>query len=160
MQDLVNNTCLLLFYFIEHVVPNLLSVFLGAVLAIWVFYGKKRWERREQAYQGVISSLYDIIQYYKIKKEDYGQGDSYRDKSEAELFPDYLDACSVINKATDIGFLYVSKKAFEVLVELRSSKMLNPEEEPSFGVLSIEYSKHKKALNNLMDIARKELKFK
>lgn len=158
MQGLVGSAGSLAYYFIEHVIPNLLSVFLGAVLAIQVFYGKKRWERREQAYQEIISALYDMVQYYKIKKADYGQEDSYRDTCEAELFPDYMDACSVIRKATDIGFLYVSKKAFKVLVELKNSGMLNPENEPKYEVYRAEYEKHKQALDSLIDIAKKELK--
>lgn len=144
--------------FTKHILSGALTIALGSFFAIHVFYKKKAWERREQAYQEIISALYDIVQYCVIKKEDYGNEDSYRDRREAELIPDYLDALAVIKKATDTGFLYVSRKAFEVLLELRHTKMLNPMEEPSFEVYSAEHEKYKKAFDSLMDIAKKELR--
>lgn len=44
--------------------------------------------------------------------------------------------------------------------ELRNTRMLNPEIEPTFEVYHAEYEKYTKALDNLIDIAKKELKFK
>lgn len=84
---------------------------------IHVFYKKKAWGRRGQAYQEIIGALYDIVNYCKARKEDHGQQDSYRDNRETELHSDYIDGLFVINKTTDIGFLYASKKAFNVLTE-------------------------------------------
>ncbi len=35
---------------------------------------KSQVSRREKAYEEIIAALYDMIQYFRVHKEDYGQG--------------------------------------------------------------------------------------
>ncbi|WP_232085989.1 hypothetical protein [Candidatus Nitrosacidococcus tergens] len=39
------------------------------------FYTEKWWDRKALAYTEIINALYDMTQFYKVFKEDYGQQD-------------------------------------------------------------------------------------
>ena len=60
------------------VVISIASPFLAAYLAShWALTKhnkEKQWERKQKAYKEIIDSLYDLLQYCEVKKEDYGQG--------------------------------------------------------------------------------------
>lgn len=47
---------------------SLLTAYLGGYFAIRGFYQKKSWERRAQAYEELVASLYDVVQYCAIQK--------------------------------------------------------------------------------------------
>jgi len=42
--------------------------------------------RREQAYEEIINALYEKIAYFRVHKEDYGQGAGLSDERERELY--------------------------------------------------------------------------
>ncbi|WP_369959284.1 hypothetical protein [Pseudomonas benzenivorans] len=114
--------------------------------------------RREQAYEELISALYDLIKYFRVHKEDYGQGTGLSDERERELFQQYISASSSLNKATDIGALYISGNAVEIIKSLREREQLDYYNEPKFEFYEQEYREHEKALAKLLEAALKDLK--
>lgn len=142
------------------ITPGIIAAFVAARLAVNKFYKEKSWERREKAYAEIINSLYDLIKYFRVHKEDYGQGTGLSENTEAELYAAYISASSSLAKATDIGSFYISNEANAVLNELRNRALLNYREEPIFEIYESEFQAHQTALNKFLVIAKKDLKIK
>lgn len=142
------------------ITPGIIAAFVAARLAVNKFYKEKSWERREKAYAEIINSLYDLIKYFRVHKEDYGQGTGLSENTEAELYAAYISASSSLAKATDIGSFYISNEANAVLNELRNRALLNYREEPMFEIYESEFQAHQTALNKFLVIAKKDLKIK
>lgn len=137
-----------------------IAAFLGAWWAIRKFYAERNWERRERAYEEIIHALYDITRYCAVQKEDYGQGTGLSAEKEHELRVKYLTAYSSVNKSIDIGSLYISSKANEILQLLRENRNFAYKGEPAFEIFECEYKIHKDALGSFLKVARKELHIK
>ena len=106
--------------------------------------------RREQAYEEIINALYDKITYFRVHKEDYGQGTGLSEEKERELYLEYIKASAALSRATDIGVLFISKDSVFLLEELRDRKQLNYNEEPKFEFYEAEFIAHQQALSNLL----------
>lgn len=146
--------------FLVKITPGIISAFVAAGLAVNKFYKEKSWERREKAYVEIINSLYDIIKYFMVYKEDYGRGTGLSENTEADLYTAYISASSSLAKATDIGSFYISNEANTVLNELRNRVLLNYSEEPMFEIYDSEFQAHQTVLNKFLVIAKKDLKIK
>ena len=146
--------------FLIRTIPGVVAAFLAARLAVNKFYKEKSWERREMAYAEIINNLYNLIKYFRVHKEDYGQGTGLSESKEVELYTDYISASSSLAKATDIGSFYISNEANYVLNKLRKRKLLNYREEPMSEIYESEYKAHQTALNEILVIAKKDLKIK
>lgn len=142
------------------IVPGIIAAFLASRWAVSKFYSEKSWERKERAYEEIIHALYDLIRYFRVHKEDYGQGTGLSDEREGELLQKYIAASSALNKATDIGSFYISNDAQMELRKLREREQLDYYEEPKFEFFENEYQEHKKTLDELLKIAKKDLRIK
>lgn len=142
------------------IAPGIIAAFLASRWAVGKFYAEKSWERRERAYEDIIHALYDLIRYFRAQKEDYGQGTGLSEETESELFQKYISASSSLSKATDIGSFYISDEADRVLQDLREREQLDYHEEPKFEYFEQEYQTHKKALNSLMAVAKRDLRIR
>lgn len=127
-----------------------------------IILDKQRWSseiiRRETAYEEIIVALYDMIKYFRVHKEDYGQGTGLSEDRERELLQKYIAASSSLNKATDIGAFYISQKAVELLYGLRSREQLDYFNEPRFEFYEREYKEHDKVLKKILVEAKQDLK--
>ncbi|AUD77730.1 hypothetical protein CW740_00155 [Kangiella profundi] len=119
---------------------------------------KSQITRCEQAYEEIIVALYDMIKYFRVHKEDYGQGTGLSDDRERELLQEYIRASSSLSKATDIGAFYISQDAVDVLQKLRSREQLDYYNEPKFEFYEQEYKEHDKAMKKLVEVAKHDLK--
>lgn len=119
---------------------------------------KSQITRREIAYEEIIVALYDMIKYFRVHKEDYGQGTSLSEERVRELLQKYIVASSSLSKATDIGAFYISQKAVDILQELRNREQLDYYNEPKFDFYEQEYKEHDKALKKFVDEAKQDLK--
>ena len=119
---------------------------------------KSQITRREVAYEEIIVALYDMIKYFRVHKEDYGQGTGLSEERERELLQKYIVASSSLSKATDIGAFYISQKAVDILHELRNREQLDYYNEPKFDFYEQEYKEHDKALKKFVDEAKQDLK--
>lgn len=119
---------------------------------------KSQITRRERAYEEVIDALYDMIKYFRVHKEDYGQGTGLPSEREKELLKKYIAASSSLNKATDIGAFYISDRAYQILQKLREREKLDYYNEPKFEFYEQEYKEHESALAELIKVAVKDLK--
>ncbi len=119
---------------------------------------KSQIPRREKAYEEIIIALYGMIKYFRVHKEDYGQGTGLSEDRERELLQEYIRASSSLNKSTDIGAFYISQDAVDVLQNLRSRKQLDYYHEPKFEFYEYEYKEHEKALKDLVEVAKNDLK--
>lgn len=146
--------------FAVSITSGAIAAFLGAWWAIRKFYAERNWERRERAYEEIIHALYDITRYCAVQKEDYGQGTGLSAEKESELQQKYMSAYASVNKALDIGSLYVSSKANAILQLLRQHRNFDYEGEPAFEIFEHEYNIHKDALDSFLIVARKELHVK
>ena len=144
--------------FLVKIILVVIAAFIASSLAINKFYKERNWERREKAYAEIINALYDLIKYFRVYKEDYGQGTGLSENIESELYANYISAASSLSKATDIGSFYISKSAYETLSKLKTRKQLNFNEEPMFEIYDSEFQHHQLALNEFLEIAKKDLK--
>ncbi|WP_413505351.1 hypothetical protein [Photobacterium phosphoreum] len=112
----------------------------------------------ENAYEEIIVALYDMIKYFRVHKEDYGQGTGLSHDREHELLQKYITASSSLNKATDIGAFYISENSVAILQKLRDREQLDYCTNPKFDVCEQEYHEHDKALKELLLSAKADLK--
>lgn len=146
--------------FLVKITLGLVAAIVASRLAIDKFYKEKSWERREKAYAEIINALYNLIKYFRVHKENYGQGTGLSENKESELYADYINASSSLGKATDIGSFYISEKANLILDELRNRELLDCREEPMFEIYEAEYQTHKEALDKFLKVAKSDLKIK
>jgi hypothetical protein len=119
---------------------------------------KSQIARREQAYEEIVNSLYDALTYLRVQKEDYGQGTGLSNERESEIFSGYLKASHSLQRATDIGSLFISKEATDVLNKLRNRNQLDYENEPRFEFYAQEFKDHENALSQILKVAVIDLK--
>ena len=146
--------------FLIKIVPGIIAAFIASKLAVDKFYREKKWERREKAYTEIIEALYNLIKYFRVQKEDYGQGTGLSEVRKHELYTKYVKASSSLAKATDIGSFYISEKASSILSELRNRERLSYQDGPRFEIFELEYQTHQQALDKFLEIAKKDLKLK
>lgn len=119
---------------------------------------KSQIARRELAYEEIVNALYDKITYLRIKKDDFGQGTGLSQDQERDIYLTHMKASASLSRATDIGSLFISKAATDVLHELRNRISLDYDNEPQFEFYANEYKQHKEALSRLLSIAIDDLK--
>jgi len=139
------------------VASGLIAAFFAARWSVKKFYKEKWWERKEQAYVEIINSLYDVVQYLEIMKEDYGQGTGYSKESESELRQKYSSGYWNIKKATDVGAFVISDKAQKVLIDLKERPKLNWREEPSWEIYESDYLAYRETLDKIVVLAKADL---
>ncbi|WKU18320.1 hypothetical protein [Advenella alkanexedens] len=144
------------------IIPGILiatiSLWLSTRWAIKKFYSEKWWYRKETAYSEIINALYDLILYFKVHKEDYGQGTGYSKEKEIELYQNYINSYWALKKAIAIGSFYISKKAQAILVNLDERDILDFHNNPSWDYYEKEFTDHQICLNELIIIAKLDLK--
>jgi chaperonin cofactor prefoldin len=114
--------------------------------------------RREQAYEEIINALYDKIAFFRVQKEDYGQGTGLSEERERELYLEYIKASASLSRATDIGALFISRESVRLLEDLRDRKQLDYYNEPKFEFYEAEFDAHQRALSELLQQALVDLK--
>lgn len=114
--------------------------------------------RREQAYEEIINALYDMLAYFRVHKEDYGQGTGLSEERESELYLEYIKASAALSRATDVGMLFISQDSVRLLEELRGRKQLDYYNEPRFEFYEAEFGAHQRALSDLLKQALIDLK--
>ena len=140
------------------IIAAILASYLAAKWSLRKFYSEKWWQRKENAYVEIIDALYDIIQYCEIRKEDYGGGTDYSEDQEKNFAERYSQAFWKIKKVTDIGAFVVSSKAAIILKELRDRPKLEWDKDPPWEIFQQDYEYYKDALNNIVKVAKEDLK--
>ncbi|HFF4834342.1 TPA: hypothetical protein ACGC6G_002116, partial [Acinetobacter baumannii] len=148
----------LLISIVSGTVIAIVSSYLTSIWTMKKFYTEKWWDRKEQAYTEIINALYDMIQFYKVYKEDYGQDDFISDERATDLRQKYSDGIRKLYRATDLATLYVSEEAVNVLVKLRNREILDQRSNPLWEVYELEYKYYNQSLTQLLIIAKKDLK--
>lgn len=135
------------------------AAYLAASLAIEKFHAEKRWERKEAAYTEIINAMHDLLSYFALHKEDYGQGVNCSAEKMAVLFEKYQQSFWILDKARAIGSLYISDDAINLLVNFSKREQLVPNENPPWDFYEQEFVLCKKAMDELLLITKKELHF-
>jgi hypothetical protein len=142
------------------IVVAVFSSFLAAQWAMKKFYTEKWWERKEKAYTEIINALYDMVQFYEVFKEDYGQDNFISELRSRELHQRHTKAYWTVRRATDLASLYVSDEAVKVLKNLREREVFDYEANPLWDIYDLEHKQHSQSLEKLIQIASKDLKGK
>jgi hypothetical protein len=148
----------ILFKVFPGILVGVFSSWLSAQWAMRKFYSEKWWERREKSYSEIINALYDLVQYFSVYKEDYGQGTGYSKDKESELRQNYEKSYWALKRASDIGSFYISKRAQSALIDLGKREMLSFENNPPWDVYDLEFTHHQDALNKFIAIAKSDLR--
>ena len=134
------------------------SSYLTSIWTMKKFYTEKWWDRKEQAYTEIINALYDMVQFYKVFKDDYGQNDFISEDRSTELRKCHFAGIKKLYRATDLASIYVSDDAVKVLINLREKKSLDYYSNPLWEIYEDEYQAHNQTLDKLLKIAKKDLK--
>lgn len=130
---------------------------LAAWFAIGKFHKEKRWERKEAAFTEIINAMHDLLRYFALHKEDYGQGVDCSDEKMTDLFEKYQQSFWILEKARAIGSLYISDDAMNLLIKFSKREQLALKENPAWDFYEQEFVLCKKAMDDLLLIAKKEL---
>ncbi len=112
------------------IIVAVFSSLLAAKWAMTKFYTEKWWDRKEKAYTEIINALYDLVQYYNVYKEDYGQDGFISEERAQDLHQRHTQAFWSLHKVTELSSLYVSPKAVEILTDLKNREVLCHENNP------------------------------
>ena len=148
------------FKLVSSIVSPFLAAYLASHWALKKHYKEKWWERKEIAYKDIIDSLYDLLQYCEIEKEDYGQGSEIQIDKFNELQERYNQAYWSIKKNITIAEYIVSEDAAVTLKKLQNREKLKWEENPPWEIFEAEYNAYKKALIEIIRISNIDLKKK
>ncbi len=148
----------LLISILSGILISVITSYLTAKFAISKFYTEKWWERKEQAYTEIINALYDMVQFYQVFKEDYGQDDFISQERSLELHQRHSEGFRRVRRATDLATLYMSDDAAKLLKKLGEREGLHEQTNPMWDVYEDEYNAHSNALDKLIIIAKKDLK--
>lgn len=140
------------------VVVAVTSSFFTAHLAMRKFYTEKWWDRKEKAYKEIINALYDMLEFYEVFKDDYGQDDFISEEHSKELHQKHHEGSKTVHRATDLAVLYVSDDAVRILENLKVREILDYDSNPLWDVYDLEYQNYKVALEQFIKIATSELK--
>ncbi|RZI40004.1 hypothetical protein EGT07_26285 [Herbaspirillum sp. HC18] len=147
---------------LEKILPSILTAivasYLTARLSLRKFYSEKWWDKKERAYTEIIESLYDLLQYCEIKKEDYGDGTKYSEERLERLRERHNDAIWKIKRVTAIGAFVISPESAEVLMNLIERPRLNWESNPPWEVYEEDYKHYKAALESIRVHAKNDLR--
>ncbi|MBW1796035.1 MAG: hypothetical protein JRJ38_16705 [Deltaproteobacteria bacterium] len=146
------------FKYLPGIISAILAAYFTARWSLRKLYSEKWWERKEKAYSEIVEALYQVMQYCEIKKDHYEVGKTYSDEKMKEFQDRYSMAYWKLKKATDIGAFVISQEGAKVLEELRSRPKLDWNENPPWEIYDQDYEYYKKALENIVRVAKKDLK--
>ena len=147
----------ILIKFLPGIISAIFASYLAARWSLKKIYSEKWWERKERVYSDIISSLYDIMQYCEYQSDHLSWGRKLPEDREKEFDEKYSEAYWKLKKVTDIGGFVISKEAADVLNNLKSRPKLNWNENPPWEIYDQDYDYHKKALDKIVAIAKKDL---
>jgi len=140
---------------------TIISPFLAAFLSVkWALeknYKEKWWERKEVAYRELIDSIYDIVQYCEIEKNDYGDGGNINSGIRKELEINYTKAYWKIKKATALKDYILSSNASLILDDLRKRPILEWNDNPSWEIFESEYEYYAQTLERIIKESHDDL---
>ncbi len=142
------------------IVSPFLAAYLASHWALKKHYKEKWWERKEIAYKDIIDSLYDLLQYCEIEKEDYEHRSTIQIDKFNELQGKYNNAYWNIKKNTIIAEYLVSKDAAAALKILQNREKLKWDENPPWEIFEAEYNAYQKALMEIIRTSNIDLKKK
>jgi hypothetical protein len=148
--------------FLEKLLPSLFTAILAAYLAakfsLRKFYSEKWWDKKEKAYSEIIESLYDLLQYCEIKKEDYGDGGGYSEEWVEKLRERHQAAVWKIRRVGTIGAFVIAPEAAQVLKTLIERKGLDWNSNPPWDIYEDDYQHCKRALESITMHAKDDLR--
>lgn len=133
--------------------------YLGERRATKRFFLERNHEVLARAYEEIIRALNDQISYFEFERMHFGDGEEEIPRSlRAELFDKHLFASRALSRAMQLGALYISTDATEILRALQKRNQPNPNEVPEIDFIDCELRDFRNAFNAMLAIATAELK--
>lgn len=141
------------------IISSCIAAYLSSSWAVKNFYKEKRWERKNEAYEEIINSLYNLLQYCEIEKENYGQNNDHSERKN-NIIEAYNNGYWAIKKISTLKQYFYSNKVCSILDKLNNREKLEWNENPSWEIYEEEYISYKNALIDIINEAKKDLKIR
>jgi hypothetical protein len=140
-------------------ITTIIAAFLSAKWGARQALHQRWWERKEQAYTEIIEALHDLIRYSSMCAEEYLTNEEEHPKKE-EFRAKYSEAYWKIQKMTDIGPFVISNTAANILKDLRNKPKLDWNNNPPWDIYEADCGHYRKALDEIRQCAKKDLKIR
>lgn len=148
--------------FLTDIVKSFLPVFLGVWLSVKLalrkFVDEKWWERKAEAYEKVISALYYSFRYYDEELHNQSGRNAPAKRTMDEILERSQKGDQDIIEAMTLGTLKLSQETIERLQEFRSNQEKATQAKSWTDHLMMAYDAHRGCLNDVIALAKKDLR--
>lgn len=148
----------LLITFGSSLIIAIVTSMLTVRLSLRRFYSERWWDRKAEAYSKIIEAFHDLMDYYNALTEDYMTQDGIAEKRFEELKARYERALADVRRATGIGAYIISDEASDALTRYSKRPRLEWKDYAPFELYDSEASHCRNTLDELRQLAKKDLK--
>ena len=147
---------------LNSLLPALFIAVVTSVLTVRLslrrFHAERWWERKAEAYSRIVESLHHLMEYCSAMSEESSHAAEFSAEHRKELSDSYKSAYRDLRKATGVGAYIISNEIAVILSNLEARPRLDWREEPPWEVFDADFAAYKEALEQIRQLAKKDLK--
>jgi hypothetical protein len=140
------------------VVVALVSAWLTVFLALRRFYSEKWWERKWEAYSGLLDALHHIKNYDDHYSAFEERNAELPEKAKILLTEKLQNSMAEVRKQRDVGSLVISEQAVKAIDDLLGEFETSTHSEIWYEVIELHLAATNKCIRSVCEIAKKDLK--
>jgi len=122
------------------------------------FARERWWERKVEAYSGIIEALSDLVYYYEEHYDAEIEGQTLSDEHRKEIAEHWQKGYAKVKRVTAIGAFLISPDAETALQQMWKEKGKGVHPNDWFGLLESDYVAARGCLQSIVAAAKKDLK--
>lgn len=146
------------------VVPGLIIAVVASIITVRLslrrFYSEKWWERKADAYSSIVEALYNMKAYVEAYRNAIAEGKDFKRDSDNEIVRKAAEGRDQVFRVAAIGSFIISDEAATSLGQLRDELMKDMQPDSLFNELDEHAAIVTRHLQQLRDLAKKDLKVK
>jgi hypothetical protein len=144
--------------FVASLITPLLVAVVTAVLTVQLsfrrFQAERWWDRKADAYSRIIEALHHVVAHASMSWQEWNEHATFPEDYRKELSESYGKALKELKLVTGIGAYVISDEAAKILAELDS----RPQHDNPYDAIDAALTDFKKALSDIRQLAKKDLK--
>ena len=145
-------------------VPGLIIAVVASIVTVRLslrrFYSEKWWERKADTYSSIVEALYNMKAYIEAYRDAIAEGKDFKKDSTHEVVRKAAEGRDQVFRAAAIGSFIISDEAAASLGHLRNEIMMEMQTGSLFSELDEHAAIVTRYLQQLRDIAKKDLNVK
>ena len=144
-------------------IPGLIVATIGTLLSVNLalrrFYSEKWWERKAEAYSRIVEELYHVMNNLDTYLSHFEHSREFPEDKKIELQQRANEAYKEIYKAESIGAFIISDEVAQTLSDMRSKEKILSFDDSIYGLIDARSKIVSECLNQIKELAKKELSY-